>query len=238
MVLTMLVEVFLPVYNEEAQLRSSVETLLKFLKNFKRDFAVTIVDNGSTDSTAKIAKQLEKEYRQVKALLLEEKGRGYALKTAWMKSKADILAYMDIDLSTNLRHFPELINAIETGSDIAIGSRYAKGAKTKRGFGRWLISRSFLLMLRLLFFTGLTDTQCGFKAISKKAAKEIVPQAKNREWFFDTELLLLAIMQGYKIKEIPVEWVEDTDSRVIIPHIIRDCFIGSLRIRLSKQKKA
>ncbi len=234
----MLIEVFLPVYNEEAQLKSSVETLLGFLKkNIKDDFAITIVDNGSKDSTPKLAKELSKAHKEVNALLLKQKGRGYALKTAWMQSRADILAYMDIDLSTRLKHFPALVNAIKQGYDIAIGSRYAKGSDTHRGFGRWFISRAFLLLLKILFFTGLTDTQCGFKAIKRSTAQHLLPYTKNKEWFFDTELLLLAIMAGYKIKEIPVEWVEDTDSRVVIPHIIRDCFLGSLRIRFFPQKR-
>ncbi|MDD5148678.1 MAG: glycosyltransferase family 2 protein [Candidatus ainarchaeum sp.] len=234
----MLIEVFLPVYNEEAQLESSVETLLAFMKkHIREEFAITIVDNGSKDSTPELAEALSKKHREVRALLLKQKGRGYALKTAWLRSKADILAYMDIDLSTRLKHFPSLINAIKQGYDISTGSRYAKGAKTTRSFRRWFISRSFLLMLKILFFTSLTDMQCGFKAISRKAAQELLPRTKNKEWFFDTELLLLAIMQGYKIKEIPVEWVEDTDSRVVIPHIIRDCFVGSIKIRFSRQKK-
>jgi glycosyltransferase involved in cell wall biosynthesis len=234
----MLIEVFLPVYNEEEQLKSSVEILLGFLKkNIKGDFAITIVDNGSKDSTPKLAKELSKKHKEVNALLLKQRGRGYALKTAWLQSEADIMAYMDIDLSTRLKHFPALVNAIKQGNDIAIGSRYAKGAKTTRSFSRWFISRAFLLMLKILFFARLTDMQCGFKAITKKVAKEILPQTKNKDWFFDTELLLLAMMRGYKIKEIPVEWVEDSDSRVVIPHIIWDCFFGSLKIRFFPKEK-
>ena len=194
-----LVDILLPVYNEEHVLEKSVTTLRKFLQDNVTDFdwIITIGDNASTDKTL-------------------EKGRGRMVKYAWQKSEAEILSYMDIDLSTDLNAFPPMVRAIMDGYDVAIGSRQYKGSEVKRSFKRELISRGYIWILKLLLGFPFTDAQCGFKAVSKKLVNDLFGMIEDDEWFFDTELLFLAHKNGYKVKELPVRWIEDTDSRVKI----------------------
>ncbi len=138
------------------------------------------------------------------------------VKYAWQESEADILSYMDIDLSTDLKALPPMIMAVIEGYDVAIGSRQYKGAEVERSFKREAISRGYIWMLKLLLGFPFTDAQCGFKAVSKQLVKDLFPMIEDDEWFFDTELLYLAYRNGYKVKELPVRWIEDTDSRVKI----------------------
>ena len=213
-----LVDVLLPVYNEEHVLEKSVTTLRDFLQDNVTDFdwIITIGDNASTDKTLEKGKELEKRFDDVRIFHLPQKGRGRMVKYAWQKSEAEILSYMDIDLSTDLNAFPPMVRAIMEGYDVAIGSRQYKGAKVKRSFKREAISRGYIWILKLLLGFPFTDAQCGFKAVSKKLVNELFPMIEDDEWFFDTELLYLAHRNGYKVKELPVRWIEDTDSRVKI----------------------
>ena len=213
-----LVDVLLPVYNEEHVLEKSVSRLRDFLlKNCKDfDWIITIGDNASIDNTLEKAKKLAKQFDDVRVFHLPQKGRGRMVKHAWTKSEANILSYMDIDLSTDLNAFPPMIQAIIDGFDIAIGSRQYKGAVVDRSFRREVISRGYIWILKLMLGFPFTDAQCGFKAASKKAVDDLFPYIKDDEWFFDTELLYIAHKEGYKIKELPVGWIEDRDSRVKI----------------------
>lgn len=210
------VDIVIPVYNEEYILEKSIEILRDYLiKNFKYDWSIIIVDNASIDRTLEKASKLSKKYSDVKVIYLDKKGRGGALRRAWLESDADILSYMDVDLSTKLDAFPKLIDAIANeGYDIATGSRLIKGSKTRRSLKREVLSRGYNLIVKLFLSTKFSDAQCGFKAISKKVAREIISKIKDNVWFFDTELLVLAEKKGFKIKDIPVEWLEDEDSRV------------------------
>lgn len=214
----MSVDILLPVYNEEHVLEKSVNTLRNFLQRECQDFdwVITIGDNASVDGTLEKAKKLEKQFADVCVLHLPEKGRGRMVKHAWSRSEADILSYMDIDLSTDLRAFPPMIHSIQEGYDITIGSRQFRGAEVDRSFRRELISRGYIWILKLMLRFPFTDAQCGFKAASKKAVSELFPHIKDNEWFFDTELLYIAHREGYRVKEIPVRWIEDRDSRVKI----------------------
>ena len=222
----------IPVYNEEHVLARSIATLREFLRqNIAQRWRVVIVDNGSTDGTWEVAQALSREHPEVIALHLEEKGRGRALRRAWLESTSDIVSYMDVDLSTELAAFPRLIQAIEEGYDIAIGSRLARGAAVKRSLLREFTSRSYNLLIKVMFRTKFSDAQCGFKALSARAARELVPLIQDQKWFFDTELLLLAHRRGYRIKEVPVTWVEDPDSRVSITKTALDDVKGLLRMR-------
>ena len=213
-----LVDILLPVYNEEHVLEKSVTTLRKFLQDNVTDFdwIITIGDNASTDKTLEKGKELEKRFEDVRIFHLPQKGRGRMVKYAWQKSEAEILSYMDIDLSTDLDAFPPMVRAIMDGYDVAIGSRQYKGSEVKRSFKRELISRGYIWILKLLLGFPFTDAQCGFKAVSKKLVNDLFGMIEDDEWFFDTELLFLAHKNGYKVKELPVRWVEDTDSRVKI----------------------
>jgi glycosyltransferase involved in cell wall biosynthesis len=226
------VDVVIPVYNEEKDLPRSILILSRFLKErLEYPWRIVIADNGSTDSTLSIAQMLSQKYPGVTYIHLLEKGRGRALRKAWLDSPADIVSYMDVDLSTDLNYFPKLIQAVEEGYDIAIGSRLAKGARTRRSFKRELISRCYNMLVRCLFFTHFTDAQCGFKALSSRAARALVPLVKDQGWFFDSELLIIAEKRGFRIKEIPVAWVEDPDSRVKIIRTAWGDLKGLMRLR-------
>lgn len=202
--------IVLPTYNEERVIKENALKVFDFCqKNLKDyDWQILIADNGSNDLTPKIAERLSNNYQKISFFHILEKGRGFALKKAWTDYPADIYTYLDIDLATDLNYLPLLIKALEEGYDIAIGSRLKTGAQTKRSLSREILSRGYNLLLKIFFNPSFEDAQCGFKVISKKVAKEILPKVKNNIWFFDTELLILAEKAGYKIKEIPVEWIE------------------------------
>lgn len=213
-----LVDILLPVYNEEHVLESSVVSLRNFLsdkvENF--DWIITIGDNASTDDTLKVARDLEKKYDDVTVAHLPLKGRGRMVKYAWKNSEADILTYMDIDLSTDLNAFIPMVESIMDGFDISIGSRQFKGADVDRSIKREIISRGYIKVLKFLLGFPYTDAQCGFKAVSRKVVDDLFDHIVDDEWFFDTELLFIGYKEGYKVKEIPVKWIEDRDSRVKI----------------------
>lgn len=219
-------EIVIPVYNEEEQVEKSVLKLRQFLTNNFSLFSwnIVVADNASTDKTGKIVSELIKKNSKISYLRLEEKGRGRALKKAWEKSRAEIVAYMDVDLSTHLKHVPELINSIKKEKyDISIGSRLLTGSMTKRSLKREIISQIYNLIIKLMHKTKFSDAQCGFKAIKKDVFCKLLPLIQNNEWFFDSELLIIAEKKGYKIHEIPVEWNEDMGSTVkIIPTAMED----------------
>ena len=227
------VDVVIPVYNEEHVLPNSIPTLRDFLsKNLSQEWKIVIADNASTDKTWEVAQSLSHKYPDVVGVHIDQKGRGRALRKTWLESQADIVSYMDVDLSTELEAFPKIVSAIsEEGYDIAIGSRLMKESNVKRSFKRELTSRGYNFMIKALFFNKWHDAQCGFKAVSKKATQALVPLIKNQEWFFDTELLILAGRKGFRIKEVPVAWVEDPDTRVHIMKTVREDIGGLLRLR-------
>src|SRR5215208_4969361 len=233
------VEVVVPVYNEEDALPKSISELCTYLTSyFPYRWSVLIADNASTDATLAVAKALAARHPNVTVLHLKEKGRGRALKAAWLASEADIVAYMDVDLSTNLWSFLPLVAPLATGhSDLAIGSRLLKGATVTRQWKRELISRCYNLLIKAMFRNRFSDAQCGFKAVKRSAAQKLLPQVEDGEWFFDTELLLLAEERGYRISEVPVDWIEDLDSRVdIVSTAIKDVK-GLLRMRTSRLQR-
>ena len=227
------VEVVVPVYNEEAALTESIPILCSYLGTyFPYRWSVVIANNASTDDTLAVAGELATAYHpRVSVLHLNEKGRGRALKAAWLSSEADVVAYMDVDLSTNLWSFLPLIAPLASGhSDLAIGSRLLRGAHVTRQWKREVISRCYNLLIKVMFRNRFTDAQCGFKAIKRSVAEKLLPQVEDGEWFFDTELLLLAEERGYRISEVPVDWVEDLDSRVDIASTAAKDVKGLLRV--------
>jgi putative flippase GtrA len=210
------IEIVIPVRNEEHDLASSVRRLHAFLRDqFPISTRITIADNGSTDGTWAQALALQAELPAVQAFRLEQPGRGGALRAVWSASDADVYAYMDVDLSTDLNAlFPLLAPLLSGHSDVAIGTRLARGARVVRGPRRELISRCYNLLLHATLGTGFSDAQCGFKAIRADAARQLLPLTTDYGWFFDTELLVLAERAGLRIHEVPVDWIDDTDSRV------------------------
>ena len=226
------VDIAIPVYNEEQGLPRSIDILTKFLReNLENPWRVIIVDNGSNDDTLQVAEMLSNKYSGVSCVHIPQKGRGRALREVWLDSNADIVSYMDVDLSTDLNQFPLLIKAIEGGPGLAIGSRLIRGSRVKRSLKREFISRSYNALLRAMFFTPFRDAQCGFKALSSDAVRAVVPLVKNNEWFFDSELLIIAASHGLQIKEIPVHWEDDPDSRVRIISTAWEDIKGLLRLR-------
>jgi glycosyltransferase involved in cell wall biosynthesis len=235
------VDFVIPMLNEESVLARTVETLRASLRENlpQHRWRIVLADNGSTDGTLAIAKAIAGQHPQEVAFLhLPERGRGRALRKAWLESDSDVLAYMDVDLSTDLSAIPALVSAIaDEGYDVATGSRLAGASRTTRSFKRELTSRVYNLLIKLLFRTRFSDAQCGFKALSRQAARELVPRIKNEEWFFDTELLILAEKGGYRLKDIPVRWVEDPDTRVKLVKTITEDLRGLLRLRFSRIPK-
>ncbi|GBD10695.1 Polyprenol monophosphomannose synthase [bacterium HR23] len=228
------VDIVIPVYNEERDLPKCVSTLREFLgQGFPYPWRILVADNGSTDGTLAIARDLSRRYPQEVAVLhLPEKGRGRALKRAWLSSDRDVLTYMDVDLSTDLSALRPLVDAIALeGYHIAIGSRLARGARVRRSLKREVLSRGYNLLIRLLFWTPFTDAQCGFKAISRPTAQALLPHIKDNAWFFDTELLITACKRGFRVKEVPVVWTEDPDTRVKIVRTVSQDLAGLLRLR-------
>jgi putative flippase GtrA len=226
------VEIVIPVYNEAPHLIERVTELRRFLdRSFPFRALVTVVDNASTDDTFALASQLATSLPGVAALHLPRKGRGYALRSAWSTSTAPVVAYMDVDLSTSLSALLPLVAPLLSGqSDVAIGTRLARGAHVVRGPKRELISRAYNLILRLSLRGRFSDAQCGFKALRRESALQLLPLVKDDEWFFDTELLVTAERLGLRISEVPVDWVDDPDSRVQIARTALNDLRGVWRI--------
>jgi glycosyltransferase involved in cell wall biosynthesis len=211
-------DIVVPVYNEEVDLEPSIRRLHAHLSTeFPYPFRITIADNASTDATPEIAFRLAAQLPHVTVLRLAQKGRGRALKAAWSASDAEVLAYCDVDLSTDLAALLPLVAPLLSGhSDLAIGTRLGRGSRVVRGAKRELISRAYNLLLRGTLAAGFSDAQCGFKAIRADVARQLLPLVEDHGWFFDTELLVLAERTGLRIHEVPVDWVDDPDSRVDI----------------------
>jgi len=221
------VEIVIPVYNEERVLAASVRRLHEFLSEQTRfGWQITIADNASRDCTPTVARRLAADLDRVHVLRLEEKGRGRALRAAWSASRARVVAYMDVDLSTDLRALLPLVAPLLSGhSEVAIGSRLARGSRVRRGSKRELISRSYNAILRTTLRARFSDAQCGFKAVRADVLASLLEAVRDDGWFFDTELLIAAQRRGMRIHEVPVDWVDDQDSRV---HIVSTA-LGDLR---------
>jgi putative flippase GtrA len=226
------VEIVVPVHNEERALALSVRRLHRFLTaEFPFRWRIVIADNASTDVTPDIAAALARDLPHVSWLRLERKGRGRALRSAWAASEAQVVCYMDVDLSTDLRALLPLVAPLLSGhSDVAIGTRLAHGARVVRGPKRELISRAYNRLLHLALRARFSDAQCGFKAVRREVAGDLLPAVRDESWFFDTELLVLAQRRGLRIHEVPVDWVDDPDSRVKIVRTAFDDLRGVARL--------
>jgi putative flippase GtrA len=229
---TAAVEIVIPVYNEEDGLEQSVRTLHAYLiERFPLSWTITIADNASTDRTWPIACRMALLFEGVRAVHLTEKGRGRALRAAWSASPSPVVCYMDVDLSTDLAALLPLVAPLVSGhSDIAIGSRLAPTARVARGPRREAISRTYNLLLKATLHAGFSDAQCGFKAVRSEAVRRLLPMVADQGWFFDTELLVLAEHNGLRIHEVPVDWVDDPDSRVNVVATARGDLAGMWRL--------
>lgn len=229
---TPVLDVVIPVYNEERDLGVCVRRLHAFLGNgFPFSTRITIADNASTDSTLDVANLLADEIEGVRVVHLDRKGRGRALRAVWESSDAQVVAYMDVDLSTGLNALLPLVAPLVSGhSDVAIGTRLARSSRVVRGPKREVISRCYNLILKASLNARFSDAQCGFKAMRTDVARQLLPLVEDGEWFFDTELLVLAERSGLRIHEVPVDWVDDPDSRVDIVDTARKDLLGVWRV--------
>ncbi len=229
-------DIVIPCLNEERQLPISLEKLQAFCHERMTgyEWRILVADNGSSDRTFDIAQEFATRHPgKVAALRLEERGRGRALRRAWTESSADIVCYMDVDLSTDLDALPQLVDAIASdGYDVAVGSRLMKGSRVeRRSLRREVISRCYNLLIKTFFLTRFSDAQCGFKALSRKAVDEIIPVTKDVGWFLDSEILVIAARRGYRIKDVPVHWRDDPDSRVKVVQTAWGDLKGLIRLR-------
>jgi putative flippase GtrA len=225
-------DVVVPVYNEQQTLARSIRVLHAYLTDqFDEPWRITIANNASTDNTAAIADALTTELPGVNAVHLVEKGRGRALKRVWLDSPAEVVAYVDVDLSTDLRALPPLVAPLLSGhSDVAIGSRLSRGSRVTRGGKREFISRSYNALVRTTMGVEFSDAQCGFKAMRRDVAQRVLPLVEDNGWFFDTEMLIIAERAGLRIHEVPVDWIDDPDSRVDVVGTAADDLKGLVRV--------
>ncbi len=209
--------IVIPVHNESGELETSVRTLVRYLSENLKDFvwSVTIADNASTDKTYDIARALMRKDARIHVIHLNQKGRGRAVKYAWQHCADDVVAYMDVDLSTDLKHFSPLVRSLTRGYDLAIGTRNARGSRVYgRNRLRTITSKGYIMLIKTFFWVHFSDAQCGFKAATRHAVRSLIPHIQDNEWFFDSELLLLAEKLGYHIYEEPVTWVDNPGSTV------------------------
>jgi glycosyltransferase involved in cell wall biosynthesis len=233
-------DVVIPAHNEERVLEQSVRRLYSHLTHeFPFSARITIADSASSDRTLQIARTLAAELPGVRAIHLAQKGRGRALRAAWSSSGAEVLAYMDVDLSTDLNALLPLVAPLLSGhGDLAVGTRLAAGARVERCVKRELISRAYNLILRLALDGHVSDAQCGFKAGRREAIQALLPAVENENWFFDSELIHLAELAGLRIHEVPVDWSEDPDSRVHLMATAVEDLRGIARLRRSARGRA
>jgi len=231
------VDVVIPVYNEERDLESSIVRLREFLRqNCPYRWRIVVADNASRDRTLDIARELSERWPgQVGFVHLDRKGRGRALRRAWLDSDADVVSYMDVDLSTGLDAFMPMIEPLVQGKfGVATGSRLLPQSRIKRSLTREFISRTYNLIVKLMFpFKRFSDAQCGFKACTRQAVQELVPLLQDQAWFFDSELLLRAEQRGYRIHDVPVHWEEDPGTTVKIPSTAWEDIKGLFRVRFT-----
>jgi len=232
------VDVVVPVYNEEEALPRSIPVLREFLAGeaFPYEWRIVIADNASVDGTPEASRRLAEQFPgEVVYVRIEEKGRGRALKRTWSDSPMEIVSYMDVDLSTGLEAFPLLISAIaEEGYALAVGSRLLPDSRVNRSLGRRALTRGYSLIIKAMLWTRFSDAQCGFKAARADVARLLIPLIEDNNWFFDTEMLILAEKAGYRVKDVPVAWVEDFDTRVNVPKTISEDLLGLARMRLRR----
>lgn len=229
------IDIVIPVYNAEQEIESCIDTLLNWIQKYpKYDWKIIIANNASTDETLNKSLQLEKTYpNKVSVINIPLKGRGIAVRTAWTSSKADVYCFMDVDLSTDLNHIPELINPIVDGNmDICYGTRWHKKSKIKRDFFRGILSWNYNFFLKHLLGLKVSDAQCGFKAVNHNTIEKVVPLVKDNNWFFDSELLLIAQENNFRIKEMPIHWTDNSKSTVIVLKSISEFLKGIWRMRV------
>ena len=233
-----MISLIIPTYNEADNLKNNIEKIADTLNKITTSFEIIIAEDGSSDGTDRIAEKLANKYPYIKHIHSDERlGRGKALNRAFKSSKGEIIAYMDIDLATDLRHLGELTNSIKEGYDFSTGSRMLKESDVKRSFTRSIASKGFNFMARFLLKSKIKDHQCGFKAFKRKSLFDVLDEVKDEHWFWDTEILVRAQRKGYKIKEFPVKWRSDGKTKVDLKKDIIEMGSGIIKLWLEFLKK-
>lgn len=209
------VSIVFPAYNEKENLENAVRSAIMALQQITDSYEIIIAEDGSTDGTDRIAARLSNEYQCVTHLHGGKRlGRGLALRNAFAESKGGILVYMDVDLATNIGHLGTLIEAVREKYDFATGSRMLPESKVSRSLSRQVASKCYNLIVRLFLGSRISDHQCGFKSSRRQALLEILNEVNANHWFWDTEMLVRASREGYRVKEIPVEWADAGKTKV------------------------
>ncbi len=236
-----MIVVTVPAYNESKNLKKCVEKLIQETLPLEEDFCIVIAEDGSTDGTDAIAKRLEGSYSKVIYFHSAKKlGRGLALKRAWNKVEGDIYVFVDADLATDMKYYPQLINSIREGYDLATGSRYIEGAKVNRPFLRAFTSRIYNRLIRMMYKDKIFDHQIGFKAFSKRLIKDELNKCRSDGWFWDTEIIVRSIHDSYKLVEFPVEWEEKKGKNTSLKRLLSDVFIhgtGLIKLKSTLYEK-
>ncbi|MEM3730614.1 MAG: glycosyltransferase [Candidatus Bathyarchaeia archaeon] len=234
--------VTIPACNEAKFLEKAVSTLLRETSALEKDYVIVIAEDGSVDGTDAIAQRLAKENPRIIHIHSDKKlGRGLALKNAWKKVRGDAYLYVDCDLATDMKYYPQLIAAIKNGYDLVTGSRYINGARVRRPGLRHFVSKAYNLLIRTTFKTRVYDHQIGFKAFSDKLVRELLDVCESKDWFWDTEIIVRAVHGGYKCLEFPVKWEEKRGSRTPLKRLVKDIYIhgkGLLKLGISLNKQA
>lgn len=209
--------IVIPAYNEGRRLGATLEKVLAYVDRQKWPAEIIVVNDGSRDNTAEITREFVQKNPILR--LVENpgnRGKGYAVRNGMLNAAGEVLLFSDADLSSPIEEAPKLFAAIGAGADVAIGSRWLKAElQTERQPGyRQLFGRIFNLLLRAILGLKFKDTQCGFKAFTRRAALEIFPRQKIERWGFDPEILFIAQKHGFKIAEVPVEWAHDPGTRI------------------------
>lgn len=231
------VDIVIPIYNEEKELELNIGKLHEFLilNKASYDWRIIVADNASSDRSLEIARKLHKKYKNVDYIHLDQKGRGRAVKKAWNESRANIVSYMDVDLSTDLGNLKPMVDALSRGYDIGIGSRLLPGSSvTGRPLKREILSRIYNILIKLFFQARFSDAQCGFKAVTRKTVRRLLPYIRDDAWFFDSELLIVGEKIGLKIYEEPVSWIDNPGSTVRVLHTVNGDLLGLWRLFWTK----
>ena len=232
----MFINILLPVYNEELRIKNGVDKTVAYLKSIDfSDYEITIIDNASTDSTPTLAKELSAKYNSVKYLRLEEKGVGIAIKNGVLNNTCDYVGYMDIDLSTNIKHLKQVISLFKKNPNIDIinGSRLNKKSNMQgRKWYRNLTSHGLTLMLKIFLKLKASDSICGFKFFKKEVIQSLIKETQhNNGWFYVIEILLRAERKPLNIYELPVEWTDDYNTTVHVGKLIKNYTSNILKLR-------
>lgn len=206
------ISIVIPAYNEELKLERSMILLTREMDRLGCDYEIIISEDGSTDRTAAIARNLRSD--RVRSIHSESRnGKGNAIRTASLEAEGDFVIFMDADLASNPKGIKDLICELDNGSAMVIGSRYVAGSSTRRHPVRLIASKGFNWLVRVLLGSKIKDHQCGFKAFRKDKVLPVIKEIESTDWFWDTELLVRLQRQGLSAKEVPIEWDEKGDSK-------------------------